>query len=276
MSTLPLRQIVRAYDHGETDKIVHNLALLNFHEIAELLDKVSKHKAELFRLLTPEQQSKVALLLHKKTKRAIFPKLTGKQIAAFIHLVDEHDSAGILRYVSIGKQEEVLSSLHRYRKQTIEKHLSYHPMLAGGMMDTNFLFVKADFTAQDVKRKVERHTNFLNKSPLIVTVEDNGKVLGYVPYRHLVLSHTHVFVKTLSIPLPLVSASTRQRDIVRTFSKHHCEVVGVFDEHGILVGIIHVKDLIFLLDRETPGGPLGHVLRILQDYFTLHGGIFWG
>lgn len=255
MKNSSVKKLVSQIDHlleKKDDKRTKSLLVKqDFHDIAKVIDNLSRGKLKTFALLPPEIQADVALALSTNSKNIILPKLSDYTFARFLHFNDEDDAVDILQFLPNERRKHILEKLRETKKKKIEKLLTYHPETAGGLMDLNFIIVKPEFEMKDVAEKVQRHTEKEKQAPLVIVSDENGKIKGYIPYKNLILSSPNLRVKQITQPLPLISYKTDQENILDFIIKEKNEVVGVVDENDKILGIIHVKDLVRVVQAEA-------------------------
>ena len=251
MTQALFRQIERTVARQDPKKIIELLEKEDFHTVADIVNALSGGRFFVFNALSPELQAKVVLGLNKISKRTIIPKLDDESIISFLKVSDDDDAADILEFLDEKRRETLLSSIQEEKRAHIATLLKHHPETAGGIMNLNFILVKHDFTLKDVADKVERYSTREKKSPVIITTRDDGSVVGFVPYRKLILAKPTSTVKEVTRPLSLISAKTKHREIIHVSSTNRTEVVGVIDGNNQLLGIIYLSDLFRLVEKQA-------------------------
>lgn len=251
MNKALLSHIKQAAAKRDTKTIAELLKNENFHSIADGIDVLRSDRVVTFTSLDEKKQAKVALALSYRSKRSILPKLPDKTIIAFLQLSDEDDAANILQFLPESRKSAIISELQEDKRKRIEKIVKYHPETAGGLMDMNFIVVKPDFTLEDIAEKIERYTMRERKTPLIVTANDDGTIVGFVPYRNLILAKPKSTVKEVTRKLNVISSRTKKRKLLHLLSHSRLEVVGVIDTKNQIIGILHMKDLAYMIETEA-------------------------
>jgi magnesium transporter len=235
----------------EDHKLKSLLSTQNFHDVAHVINELESGKRKTFVVLPPEIQSEVILRLTDRTKEVIFPRLSDHTIARFLHFNDEDDAVDILQFLPEERKAVILQLLRHEKRAKIEKLLTFGPETAGGLMDLNFIIVKPEFTLKDVADKVKQHMELQKEAPLVVVTNVHGKAIGFVPYKTLILAQPTKTVSTLIHPLPLLSQSMDQEKVLKLAIREKNEVLGVTDDKGQILGIIHLKDLLKIAQLEA-------------------------
>jgi magnesium transporter len=238
---------------GQLDIVKQEFLHLDFHEIADFINNIKKksEKVTAFLLLSPEIQSQVILKLKEFTKRTIMPELSVIQVASFLHFNDEDDATDILQYLNESKQEKILSKIAESKRLKIEKLLQFPKDTAGGLMDLNFVIVKDTFTFNDIAEKVQNHIEKEKTVPIVIITDQLGKAKGHIPHKNLLFAGPQTPLKILTRPLPIIKYSANSNNLIKTIRKSSQDILGVTDKDGVILGIIHIRDLLSLIESET-------------------------
>lgn len=223
----------------------------NPHTIAHLINSSPSKKATRFRALPPESQAEVVLFLSKASKQEILPSLSDKQISKFLAFNDEDDAADVLQFIDNHREKIILRDLARHKRAKIKKVLPFHPKTAGGLMDLNYILIKEDFTLHDVAQKIERHIKREQRIPLVLVGNKAGKVFGYIPYKNLILRHPRESIFKIVKHLPLISQHAEQEKVLKEAIRKKSDAIGVVDEEEKIIGIIHLNDLIHIIENQS-------------------------
>ncbi|MBP9690636.1 magnesium transporter [Candidatus Woesebacteria bacterium] len=246
-----LRQIDKLIAAGEFRKIKYFLLKQDFHRIAEVINHISEHKRMIFSVLPPEIQSEVILQLSDQSKNVIIPKLSIYECARFLHFNDEDDATDIIQYLPTPKRDKVLEKIQGPKRKKIEKLLTFGRETAGGIMDLDYILVKESFTFKDIAEKVQAHIDSENKVPFIILTKETGEVIGFIPHKNLIFNPPTTEVLRLSQKLPLIKHTEDQEKILGKASRLNTDVIGVVDEEGSILGIIHLRDLLRVAQAEA-------------------------
>lgn len=244
---------------------------MDFHKIAEVINHIHDQKRYIFSLLPPEIQSEVILQLTDQSKSLIVPKLSVYESARFLHFNDEDDATDIIQYLPQSKRQKVLLKLKEPKRKKIEKLLMFGRETAGGLMDLDYIIVKDTFTFKDIADKVQDHISRENKVPFIVMTSEEGKVIGFIPHKNLIFNSPNAPISKMIQKLPLISHKEDQEKILQQIHNLKSDAIGVIDESGAILGIIHLRDLLRVAQaeatedvykfagvqhEETPGDPI--------------------
>ncbi len=222
----------------------------NFHVVATAINALHRGRRKAFSLLPPEIQAEVVLALTDASKESIFPRLNEDVIARFLHFNDEDDAVDIIQFLPEPRRQKVMERIRGEKRVKFEKLLKFGQETAGGLMDLNFIIVKPDYTLKDVAEKVQSHLEREKQVPLVVVADEQGKNIGYIPYKNLILTPPHTHVSSLVQHLPVITYRVDQEKILELIPKKG-DVIGVIDDNDQILGIIHLRDLLKVAQKEA-------------------------
>lgn len=221
------------------------------HIIAEALEDLEKGAVKTFGLLPPEVQAEVALTLSEVGRERIITRLSDFTIARFLHFLDENDAADIVQVLPTEKRPAILEKLKDPVRRKIEKLLLYDPETAGGLMDLNFITVATADTIHEVTRHAQEIIAREKQTPTIIVVNDDKKPTGIIPYKNLVTYRQNDQASRAQLPLPLITVSADQEQVLESLLNERADVAGVVDHNGTIVGIMRVADLLRVVQSEA-------------------------
>jgi magnesium transporter len=251
---MPINELLAQADALLASKEDRRLKSMLLHrtppEIAQIINRLESGKRKTFALLPPEVQAEVITRMSEQTKTLVLPRLSDHTIARFLHFTEEDDAVDILQFLPDNRRRGILSHLKPDKKSKLEKLLTFDPETAGGLMDLNFIKVDAFAKQKEVLEKVQEHLHAQKQIPLVVVADADGHVRGFIPYRSLILSHGKD-VAPLVQTLPVIPHQTDQEKVVKLALREKGEVIGVVDDMGHFLGVIHLRDLLKIAQMEA-------------------------
>lgn len=236
---------------GETEQARQLLAAQNFHLIAKVINRLSDRRRRLFGLLRPEIQAEAALMLSEHSRQEIFAQMSDEEIAQFLQFSDEDDAADVLQRLPPERGEGIIGKIKADKQAKIEHLFRFAPETAGGLMDLNFIIVKPTYTFKDVAEKVQKHYEKEGKMPFIIITDEQGKLLGHLSYKQLITSSPAVPISDIVRPLTAVPYHTDQEEVMHLAQDESADVIGVTDDSGLVLGVVHVRDLLQIAETEA-------------------------
>lgn len=223
----------------------------NPHIIGAAINKLKDGQTEHFRQFAPELQAEIISFLTKDSKHQILRNLSDNEIAAFLFYTDIDDSIEILQFVEAEREPSILKKITKTKREKIQKLLSFTHKTTGNLLDLNFIIVKSNCSLKDVANKMEKHIQRENRVPLVLTTNPKGKILGYIPYKKLILSQPGKKISQLTKALPSISEETGQTEIIKKIQDIKSEIIVVIDNDERPIGIIHLHDILKLIQKQT-------------------------
>jgi len=227
------------------------LASGDLREIGEAVTSLHRGKKKTFFFLSPERQAEVIFYVDEDSRRQLLDFLGAHDFALMLHFMDDDDAVDLLQSVEEERKEAILDYLKPDKKRRIEALLRFHPETAGGLMDFNFIVVTDELNLRQVSEKVRSYIDKQRQTPLVVVAADDGQLMGYLPYKDLMMGSKEVPIKQLLKPLPSILPAVDQEQVAVLARKQRSEVVAVVDELGKVLGVIHLKDLLRVAEFEA-------------------------
>lgn len=219
-------------------------------DIGRIINKLDHGKRKTFAMLPPEVQAEVVHVLTEETKAFVLPRIPDPMISRFLHFCEEDDAADIIQFLPEDRRRAILTHLQAGKRTKVEKLLKFHPETAGGLMDLNFLTVDAREDLAKVADMVRKYVEEHRQTPLVV-VREQGKIRGFLPYKNLMLATPGKTVENFLHRLPVLRHNVDQEQVLRVATRERGEVFGVIDEQGEFLGIIHLRDLLRVAQKEA-------------------------
>ena len=159
-------------------------------------------------------------------------------------------AADILQNLPAERSRETLAAMTE--ADEITSLLGYSEESAGGLMVSDYPVV-SDFMsagiALDVLRLLGRRAEEFS---VIFVVDADGRLLGYITVTRLALSPTEIVVRDIMRPeIVSVPAETDQEECARLMERYDLRHLPVVDPEHKLIGIIHVEDLVHVMEEEA-------------------------
>lgn len=246
-----LTQQIDALLHERQDPQLRKLlSRLSPFAVAQVMESLSRGRRKTFALLPPEVQSDVVLQLSSYSKRSIIPRLPAPVVARLLHFMNDDDATDLLQFFPAEKRLKVMEQVRDPKRRNIEKLLRFDPESAGGLMDTNFLVADATWTLEEVEDQIRIYMQHEKHAPTVV-VREGKNIVGYVRYRSFLSGQPKQKVAEVILSLPFVHVYEPQDSILRMLSNKKADIFGVIDEHGDVLGVIHLHDLMRVMRAEA-------------------------
>jgi magnesium transporter len=178
--------------------------------------------------------------------------LEPSQIAAVVAELSDDDAADMIAELEPADQARVLATLPTQEAGEIRELMRYDEESAGGIMTTELVAVQVTLTAAEAIDEVRRQAAEVGAFYVVFVVDDDLRLLGWLPLPSLVTAQPWARVADLvEEPMAVVLPETDQEEVGRVLSRYNLTVVPVVDAHGRLLGGVTFDDVIDVIEAET-------------------------
>lgn len=227
-------------------------------DIAEIFDQLRASEASyVFKLLENGMGAEVMIELNEDDREKLLSTLTSKEIAEqVIDLIDSDDAADVLSELSEEKKAEILSLLSDEEQKTdIKDLLQYDDDTAGGLMATELVSVRSDWTIARGIREMRKQAEGIDNVYTIYVVDEHERLVGILPLKKLLFSSSSIKTKISEIyddtPMRYVHPETSGEDCSKTMEKYDLVALPVVDHDMTLLGRITIDDVVDFIKEEA-------------------------
>jgi magnesium transporter len=231
------------------------LAGLHPADIADALERANIDSGllgEILAQLDSDLAADVIINLDESTVGDVLEILEAPEIAEITTELESDDAADVVGLLDQEKKEEVLAELEEDDRRTVEELLKYTDESAGGIMASELVFVSSDARVDDAIAFIRAAADELEEIHNVYIVERDGRLVGVLSLRELVLAGPGTKVTDIMDPdVVTVTTEMDQEDVARAFAKYDLVAMPVVDPGGRLVGRITVDDIIDVIQEEA-------------------------
>ena len=244
---LDLDMLQELIEQQEAEKLKELLADLHPADIAELCDELDVDEARfIYQILDNEDAADVLVEMDEDARKDILDTLPSETIAKkFVDYMDTDDAVDIIREMDEEKQEEILSHIEDIEQAgDIVDLLKYDEDTAGGLMGTEMVIVKENWSMPECLRERRQQAEEMHEIYYVYVVDDEERLRGVFPLKRMITSPSVSKVKHVMRKEPIsVHVDTPIDEVVQTIEKYDLVAVPVVDSIGRLVGRITVDDV---------------------------------
>jgi magnesium transporter len=214
---------------------------LDSAEVRQLFDVLfsSRRAAKTLKELPPELLPDILALIEDE------------KVGRLIVRADPDDAVTFIDSLPEERRERVLALLDPERRAAVREIINYPDGTVGRLMTTDFMALAPDATAQGAIDKI-RERGELESFFYLYVVENDGKLIGVVPIRNLVIAPPARRLRDMMIADPIkADVFMDQEDAARIVAKYELLALPIVDEGGRLEGIITVDDVIDIIKEES-------------------------
>jgi magnesium transporter len=199
-----------------------------------------------FRTIPVEKQGATVLELKDTHRASLMRRLKNKEIIELLRFLDPDEAAEIIWKVPPRRRAAVVRELSADMKAKAARLLSFHPHLAGGLMDFNYIQVPKSATFGEVFEDLKRHERLTGKFPVILALED-GKLVGELHGHELVVHSREEKIAPVLTEPKTVYYDLPEREALKFIkSQPHTRIV-VLDKDGSIMGVLFTDDIMQII-----------------------------
>lgn len=215
------------------------------------------------RQLPAGRQGSEILTLPEPERAATLRAFRDDEIIQLLKYLDPDEATEILRFVPPRRRRALVLRLSTAIKEKVERLLSFHPHMAAGMMDLNYIQVSKGATYAEIAADLTRHETLTGKFPVILAVED-GLLVGELHGHELVVRKPSDKIAADLKPVVSARFDLPEREVLRLFKKHPHTRIVVLDEDESIMGVVFTDDVLRMM-RAQQTQPLYDFAGVHQE-----------
>lgn len=246
-------RIDQALRAGSLGDVASTLAEMPPGDVAYLVSSSPPdYRALLLGLLDSEQEALVVNELPDELRSTILMDRAPEALAGIVEKLDDDDVADILHELPEDVTGQVLAIMDEQYRQRLQTVLSFPDDVAGGLMSTDTITIRADLTLDVVLRYLRRHVEIPHNTDNLIVVNRTDKLVGLLPIRTVLVSDPAVSVREMMITdQEAISANMPATEVARRFERNDWISAPVVDETGKLLGRITIDDVVDVIIEEA-------------------------
>lgn len=210
------------------------------------------YRSVLLGLLEPEQEALVVNELPDDLRNATLIDREPEALAEIVGKLDDDDVADILHELPDEVTGQVLAIMDEQYRQRLQKVLSFPDDVAGGLMSTDTITIRADLTLDVVLRYLRRHAEIPPNTDNLIVVNRTDRFVGLLPIGTVLVSDPAVSVREMMITdQEAINADTPATEVARRFERNDWISAPVVDDSGKLLGRITIDDVVDVIMEEA-------------------------
>ena len=245
--------IATAVQGGANDRARALVAPLHPADQADLLERLlPAQAAELVRMLGDSLDAETLIYLDENTRDEIVDVMGMEALARQLPDLETDDAVNIIEELEQDEIDNVLAALPAEDRVLVEEGLAYPEDSAGRMMQREIVTVPSFWT-------VGRTIDFLRSSQfsdtqfyLIFVIDPSRNPIGEISLGRLLCTPRPRRVgEIMEGDFRKIPADMDQEEVSILFRRYGMVSAPVVDEHGRLIGMITIDDIIDVIDEEA-------------------------
>ena len=245
-------QLFEFLEDGNFDRVRSMLEAFHPSEIADLLESLpGRHRKTLWDLVNPEVEGDVLSEVQDVVRAGLLEQMQPQEVAEVTQGLDTDDAADILQDLPEERVDSVLLSMDTQNRQRIASLLSYPEDTAGGLMDTDVVWVRADVSLDVVVRYLRQLGELPDHTDSLIVLDRETRYLGVLPLADVLVNKSEDSVGEHMSEEVGIPADMPAEDVARLFEQRDLISAAVLDENGKLLGRITVDDVLDVIQEQA-------------------------
>ncbi|MFV8820123.1 magnesium transporter [Haliea sp. E17] len=240
----------------ESGAFVHGRRMLNGlspAEIAHLLESSPpKFRDVLWKMVDVELEGEVIGELSYDLQAHFLSRMDAAEVATITEGLADDDLADILQQLPDAITREVLDAMDHQDRARLEQVLNYPDDVAGGLMSTDTITIRARLTLDVVLRYLRRHTEIPRMTDNLIVVNRSDQFIGLLPLHTLLVADPSATVREMMVtdvdPIPV---DMPDAEVARLFERNDWVSAPVVDRNGKLLGRITIDDVVDVIREDA-------------------------
>jgi sporulation protein YlmC with PRC-barrel domain/CBS domain-containing protein len=220
-------------------------------DLADILEALAPAERQAIIDSVDEETAAEALAeLDKRLQAQIVEKLDPEKAADIIEEMAPDEAADLLADLSPETKQEVLDEMPREEAQEVRELLRFEAHTAGGLMNTEFVFVGEEATREEVIEWVRQQDLNPEQFDTVFVIDKQAKLSGAVTVGRLLLARPEQTMAELKSEVLLcLPAEAEDAEVFEIFDKYNLRSLAVVNPDGNPIGTITVDDVVSALRK---------------------------
>ena len=249
---VPGKNIGKNVKLNTSDSSIEKLHPADLADILEELDSFGRK--HIFDQLDTEMKAKTLSEVEDEFQTSLIDEANPDEIAEIIDNMGPDEAADLLHELDETKQTEIISRIEDDEHQEeIQELLSYKEDTAGGIMSTECLQVRSEFTKEQIIELIQNNDEDLETIYDIYVTDDKDILIGTCSLRQLLVQKANITVGDImeTIDMKFLGPDDSWEDVAEFMSKYNLiNVPIVTTKDKELLGVVSVDDILpWVLDE---------------------------
>ena len=248
-----LQEVSNALDSGMFVHVRRLLQDMEPEDIAHLLEaSPRKSRNVLWQLTDPEDYGEILDELSEGVKDGIVSQMAPESIVEATEGMETDDVAYVLRSLPHDVSREVLSQMDTVDRFRVETALSYPEDTAGGMMNTDFITIRADVEIDVVLRYLRMKGDLPESTDALYVLDEESRLIGHLSLTTLLTTKQDSLVSDVMDDADeAIPVNTDDGEVANLFERRNWVSAPVVDENHLLLGRITIDDVVDVIREDA-------------------------
>ncbi len=235
----PLRRVKLRITHQKLER-------MHPADLADIMEDLSpSERQSIIASLDEETAAEALSELDKRLTTQIVERLDPEKAADILEEMDPDQAADVLAGLPPETSRDVLREMPGEEAREVRELLKFEENSAGGMMNTDFIYVGERATREEVLVWIQEKDIDLEQLDTVFLVDTDARLTGAVAVGRLLLAPPNEQMEALRAePLLSVPPDAQDKEVFELFDKYNLHSLAVVDKQGHPIGAIAVDDIV--------------------------------
>ena len=269
---MPRHELVESLVHKQNlAELSNKLDKLHPADVAYILEALHlEDRLLVWNLVKAERDGEILLEVSDAVRETLIEAMDNRELVAAAASLDTDEIADLAHDLPKDVVQELMKSLDHAKRAQVESSMAYNEDSVGGLMDYDFVTIRADVTLEVALR----YLRFLGELPphtdKLFVVDRSDMLIGTLPLKRMLVHDPEVHVAAVMSDDPvLFHPSDEAADAAQAFERYDLVTAPVVDAKNRLVGRITVDVVLDFIRAESEQDMLQLAgLQEEEDLFT--------
>lgn len=239
IETDPLRRVKLRITHQKLER-------MHPADLADIMEDLSPiERQSIIASLDEETAAEALAELDKRLTTQIVETLAPQKAADILEEMDPDQAADVIADMTPESSREILDEMPGEEAREVRELLKFEENSAGGMMNTDFIYVGEAATRDEVVDWIKEMDVDLERLDTVFLIDREAKFSGAVAVGRLLFAAPNERMEALKMePLLSVPPDAQDKEVFELFDKYNLHSLAVVDSLGRPIGAIEVDDVV--------------------------------
>ncbi len=235
----PLRRVKLRITHQKLER-------MHPADLADIMEELSPlERQSIIASLDEETAAEALAELDKRLTTQIVETLAPQKAADILEEMEPDQAADVIAGMRPESSREILSEMPGDEAREVRELLKFEENSAGGMMNTDFIYVGESATREEVVSWIREKEVDLERLDTVFLINSDAKFSGAVAVGRLLYAAPYDRMDGLKMePLISIAPDAADKEVFELFDKYNLHSLAVVDEEGRPIGAIEVDDVV--------------------------------
>jgi magnesium transporter len=215
-------------------------------DIAHIISQIpSKSIHTVLTSLDTETAGEAIHELEPELRSRVISQLDSEHASDILEEMAPDEAADILGGLPDEKAQELLGLMDAEEAEDIQELMEHEDDTAGGLMNSEFISVGIDLSAEDTLNEVRTLATDIETVYYVYIIDQDNKLLGVASLRELLTNPPSTPIsEIMATNLKTVKVDSSPEVILEIIAKYNLIAVPVLDEEDKIAGIVTVDDIL--------------------------------